>query len=118
VNNTPRCPLRDPDNQTRKPADPQRPDTDAALLADAVAASIDREGLVQVCCAGLGEAPRALLAMAEARDWLRLYRMKDFAVAAEAGGMGDGGGGGGGAVWPLTLTLLECKWNSMTYFKY
>lgn len=63
--------------------------------------------------------------MADAREWLRLYRMKDFAVTVEGAarggggeGGGDGGGGDGGAQWPLAFMLLECRWNQMTYFKY
>jgi len=100
-----------------------RPETDAALLADAITAKIDRDGFTQLCCTGLTEAPKALLAMAEAREWLKLYRVKDFAVAVEVEGAGGGGRGAGregvgGGAWPLTFTLLECKWNAMTYFKY
>jgi hypothetical protein len=54
--------------------------------------------------------------MAEAREWLALYRVKDFSVVADWE-EGEGEAGGADAL-PVAFTLLECKWNDMTYFKF
>jgi hypothetical protein len=101
-------------NKTKRPA------TDGAELADAITAKIDRSGCTAVCCSGLDEASKALVAMAEAREWLQLYRLKDFSAALAVAGAGGAGGGANAGVegWPVTFWLLECRWNCMTYFKY
>lgn len=87
-----------------------RPNT-PRLLAAAAATTTP-----QVCCSGPAEAARALVAMAEAREWLALYRVKDFSVVADWE-EGEGEAGGADAL-PVAFTLLECKWNDMTYFKF